>query len=200
MVNVSCGDLCRLLHFGSHPVKLVASQCLLELLTRISPQSFFSGGHLRSMAAVTEGLVFYEDPTVAMNCGLCSSIILQWEKKKKKNKNPAREFKWCRLIMEELTLLLVAPGLASRSFKAQHKSAAHIAKALLGSSDRAPEWMASLFNPPCVSGIIKSLSPSNLTAEMVELFRELAAAGFLDEDQAAALRQVLQVSPFLKYF
>ncbi|CAA6667927.1 unnamed protein product [Spirodela intermedia] len=159
VINISCGDLCRLLHYGSYLIKLVASQCLLELLTRITPQSLFSSEHLRSMAAVTEGLVFYADPTVAMNCGLCSSIILQWEKKRTRRK----------------TLIS-------------------------GSYCQCPPWI--IRSSPRVDGV--PVQPSlrlrhnqkpltqQRDGEMVELFRELAAGGFLDEEQAAGLRQVFQ--------
>ena len=133
-----CHDLCRLIHFGSSLIKLVASQCLVELLTRISDQRNGKNDELRcslryleSMMAVTEGLLFYGDTTVATNCSVCFSIILGWEKFGLQEKRAIKDSKWCRLVMEELAMTLAAPGLASRSFTNQHKPAAHVAVALL---------------------------------------------------------------------
>ena len=189
MIKISCVDLCRLLHYGSHAVKLVSSQCLLEILTRISPNRIGAQCEsrlLRSMLTITEGLVFYEDIRVAMNCGICSSVILGWD-----NQKSTVNVKWCRFIMEELTLLLVAPGLASESFKAQHKPMVYIATALLGSAQLSA-WVKSLFCPTCISGIIKSLSPGNVTPEIVELFRYLSQGKLVDEEQSSALRQIFQ--------
>ncbi|XXG85484.1 hypothetical protein AAC387_Pa11g0560 [Persea americana] len=72
-----CHDLFRLIHFGSPPIKLVALQCLLELLTKISDQGKNKVDelncpvrYLQSMAAVLQDLVFCGDNEVAMNCGL----------------------------------------------------------------------------------------------------------------------------------
>ncbi|KAK9932918.1 hypothetical protein M0R45_020137 [Rubus argutus] len=85
-IGIYCHDLCRLMHFGSPVVKLAASYCLLELFTRISEQRNRTGEelvcatkYLRSVMAVLEGLVFYSDLRVAMNCGLCLSMIMGWE-------------------------------------------------------------------------------------------------------------------------
>ncbi|KAH7683029.1 Armadillo-like helical-containing protein [Dioscorea alata] len=75
VMRIQCNDLCRLVHFGSSLVKLVASQCLVELLSRISDQTSKNEGskcsarYLESMMALTEGLLFYDDSTVAANCG-----------------------------------------------------------------------------------------------------------------------------------
>ncbi|KAJ0988933.1 hypothetical protein J5N97_007289 [Dioscorea zingiberensis] len=173
VIHIRCHDLCRLIHFGSSLVKLVASQCLLELLTGISDQRTSKNNELRcsarsleSMMAVTEGLVFYHDSTVAVNCGASLSIILGWEKLEMQDKRVIKNSKWCRLVMEELALTLAAPGLASRSFTNQHKAPAHVAVALLR-LDQVPEWMPSIFNSSCISGIISNLSASNVTRKLV---------------------------------
>ncbi|MQL90768.1 hypothetical protein Taro_023379 [Colocasia esculenta] len=199
VMRIPCHDLCRLLHYGSHPIKLVASQCLLELLTKISEQRTkthnnltFSGVYLRSIMAVTMGLVFHGDSKVAMNCGLCSSMILGWGKLRSEENNMVKDFKWCRLVIEELTLYLAAPGLASRSFTNNHKPAAHIAVALLR-SDEVPEWLGSVLDTRCISSIIKNLSVNNITPEMVELFRELASRGQMNKEQIAGLEKLFQV-------
>lgn len=109
VICIYCHDLCKLIHFGSTSIKLVASQCLLELLTRISSyhkeklhdKLRCSMRYLQSIIAVVEGLVFYEDSTVATNCGLCLSKVLGWGKKMKTmEKKSIKIPKWSKLIIE----------------------------------------------------------------------------------------------------
>ncbi|EHA8588514.1 protein PRD1 [Cocos nucifera] len=194
-----CHDFCRLIHFGSSLIKLVASQCLVELLTRISDQRNGKKDELRcslryleSMMAVTEGLLFYGDTTVATNCAVCFSIILGWEKFGLQEKRAIKDSKWCRLVMEELAMTLAAPGLASRSFTNQHKPAARVAVALL-KLDQVPGWMKSVFDTSSISGIIDNLSASNMTAEMVRLFTELMTRKYMNKEQVSALHHLFQV-------
>nr|CAD1820331.1 unnamed protein product [Ananas comosus var. bracteatus] len=158
VLSIKCHDLCRLLYSGSSLVKLVASQCLLELLTRISEQRNSKGDELRcswryleSMMAVIEGLLFYGDYLVARNCGMCFAMILGWEKFGLVEKRAIKDSKWCRIVMEEFVMALAAPGLTSRCFTNQHKPAAYMAVTLL-KLDRVPEWMKSLFDSSCISG------------------------------------------------
>jgi hypothetical protein len=60
-VSIPCHDLCRLLlHFGSPPVKLVASYCLLELITGLSEQRNTSHEELkRILGKLTESGTAY---------------------------------------------------------------------------------------------------------------------------------------------
>ncbi|KAL5703103.1 hypothetical protein ACHQM5_028237 [Ranunculus cassubicifolius] len=192
VLGVCCHDLCRLLHFGSPPVKLVASYCLLELLTGISDQIDelkCSSGYLMSMLAVLEGLVFDADITLAINCSLCISTILGL---KLHEPLVARDSRWSRLIIEELALSLTAPGLASKSFTNQHKAATHVTIALLR-LDQVPSWMTSVFDSSCISGIVRNLSASNVSAEMVQLFRVLMVGDYLKKEHTVGLNHVFQV-------
>ncbi|KAJ8648829.1 hypothetical protein MRB53_001852 [Persea americana] len=198
VICIRCHDLCRLIHFGSSPIKLVASQCLLELLTKISDQGKnkvdelnCSVRYLQSMVAVLQGLVFCGDNEVAMNCGLCLSTILGWENLAVKEKRVIEGDRWFRLLMEELALSLSAPGLAAKSFTNQHKPAAHIAISLL-KLDRPQEWMRSVFDHSCISAIVSNLSASNVSVEMVQLFRELVLHEYLNEEQIMDLNHVFQ--------
>ncbi|KAI3996709.1 hypothetical protein MKX01_041009 [Papaver californicum] len=181
MICIHCHDLCRLLHFGTPSVKLLASHCLLELLSRISDQRSktcdeinCSVKYLKSVMAVLEGLVFVNDVRVAINCGLCLSTILGWEKPR-----VIEDSKWCRLIVEELALSLAAPSLASKLFTNQHKAATHVAVALLR-LDPVPRWMRS------------NLSANNVTEEMVRLFRALLISDYLKTEQIDGLNNVFQ--------
>ncbi|KAI3869080.1 hypothetical protein MKX03_005022 [Papaver bracteatum] len=193
MICIQCHDLCRLLHFGTPLVKLLASHCLLELLRRISDQRSktcdklnCSVKYLKSVMAVLEGLVFDNDVRVAINCGLCLSTILGWEKPR-----VIEDSKWCRIIVEELALSLAAPSLASKLFTNQHKAASHVAVALLR-LDPVPRWMRSVFNCSCISGIVKNLSANNVTEEMVRLFRALLISDYLKPEQIEGLNNVFQ--------
>ncbi|PIA29814.1 hypothetical protein AQUCO_05800113v1 [Aquilegia coerulea] len=196
VICIRCHDLCRLLHFGSPQVKLVASHCLLELLTRISDQRCpgldelkCSVGYVMSILAVLQGLVFDSDIRVAINCGICISTILGWDIQERKL---TRDDKWSRLVVEELSLSFTAPGLASKSFTNQHKAATHIAVALLR-LNQVPAWMKSVFNSSCISGIVKNLSASNVSAEMVQLFLMLLVSDYLSKEHVACLNHVFQV-------
>lgn len=198
-IGIRCHDLCRLMHFGSPLVKLVASYSLLESLTRLSDQQYkmqlevkCTMGYLKSVIAVLEGLIFYSDLRVALNCGLCLSIILGWEKLDMQETTMIEKIS-CRLIVEELAMSLAAPCLASKSFINHHKPAIHVAVALL-KLQKIPEWMRSIFDDTCISGIVKNLSASNLSTEIVFLFRELLNSGFLKTEQIADLHRVLQVT------
>ncbi|KAL5997209.1 hypothetical protein ACLOJK_008139 [Asimina triloba] len=188
--------LLLLIYFGPTSVKLIASHCLLKLLTRITDQRNrrqdelkCSVKYLQSVMAVLEGSVFYGDTGVAMNCALCLSLILGWEKLGAQEKKAIKEDKWCRVLIEELALSLAAPSLGSKSFTNQCKPATHIAVALLR-VDQAQEWMRSVFDGPCISGIIGNLSAGNMSVDIAWLFRELVAFNYLNEEQVEGLSRV----------
>ncbi|XP_020522939.1 protein PRD1 isoform X3 [Amborella trichopoda] len=199
VISVRCHDLCRLIHFGSSSTKLIASSCLLELLTNTSSQRNrttnernCSVGYIQSVMAVLEGLVFHEDVNISMSCSLCLSILLGWEKFGPNEKRAVHEDKWCRFLMEELALSLAAPSMASRSLMNQHRPLAHLAIALLR-LERVPTWMKSVFEAVSLSGIISNLSASKVTVEMVLLFQELLRCGYLTAEQIRGLHSVFQV-------
>ncbi|XP_039772409.1 protein PUTATIVE RECOMBINATION INITIATION DEFECT 1-like [Panicum virgatum] len=199
VLGIPCHDLCRLMHFGPPSIKLIASQCLLELLMRISDQRTCTNAELRcsvrylkSIIAVTEGLVFSEDSKVAGNCGACLSVILGWEKFGSQEKVATRESKWFRLIMEEFAVALTAPGLTSKSFTNQQKFAANLAVSLLRLS-QVPDWLTSLFDSHLIYGIVANLSARNVTAEIVNLFSELMARKYLSQEHIVALHNLFQV-------
>ncbi|KAB1213495.1 Protein PRD1 [Morella rubra] len=197
-IGIHCRDLCRLMHFGSSPVKLVASYSLLELLTRLSDQRYEKHFELRctikflmSIIAVLQGLIFYSHLGVAMNCGLCLSIILGWEMLDMQETTMIEKNSWSRLIVEELAMSLAAPCLAPKSFINYHKPAIPVAVTLL-KLQKIPGWMRSVFDDTCISCIIESLSASKLSTEMVFLLRELMNSDFLKAEQIANLNRVLQ--------
>ncbi|XP_040996835.1 protein PUTATIVE RECOMBINATION INITIATION DEFECT 1 isoform X3 [Juglans microcarpa x Juglans regia] len=197
-IGIHCHDLCRLMHFGSSLVKLVASYSLLQLLTRLSDQrdkNHFelkcTVGYLMSVIDILEGLIFYSDLRVAMNCGLCLSIILGWEMLDMQKTTLIEKNSWCRLIVEELAMSLAAPCLATKSFINHHKPAIHVAVALL-KLQKVPGWMRSVFNDTCISCIIENLSATNVNTEMVFLFRELLNSEYLKTAHIANLNRVLQ--------
>lgn len=199
-IGIYCHDLCRLMHFGSPVVKLAASYCLLELFTRISEQRNRTGEelvcatkYLRSIMAVLEGSVFYSDLRVAMNCGLCLSMIMGWELPDMRETGVNAKNTWSRMIVEELAMSLAVPCLASKSFIILHKPAIHVAVALLKLQE-TPEWMRSVFDDSCLSGIIENLAANNLSTEIVLLFRALLNSKFLTAEQIASLNQLLQVN------
>ncbi|KAL1807105.1 hypothetical protein ACET3Z_030173 [Daucus carota] len=196
-ISIPCHDLCRLIYFGSPPVKLVASYCLLELLTRISeeertePEKFNCNScYLKSLIAVLEGMLHYSDIRVAMNCSLCLSIILGWQKQDISAQVFGRN-NWCRFIIEELVMSLAVPCLASKTLPIHHKPAVHVAVALL-KLQNIPQWMSSVFDDSSILGIVKNLSASNLSPEMVLLFRVLLTSGYLKADQVAVLNRLFQ--------
>ncbi|XP_049932551.1 protein PUTATIVE RECOMBINATION INITIATION DEFECT 1 [Nymphaea colorata] len=195
---INCQDICRLIHFGSSSMKLVASHYLLELLIKISEEKRSnpheikcSVEYLQSLIALLQGLVFYSDIRVAMNCALCLSMILGWENFGWHEKQAINKDKWCRVIMEELALLLGTPSLASKTFTNQYKPAVYIAAALL-KSEPTPRWIKSVFDNACISVIINNLSSINISVEIVQLFRELARSGYLNQEHINRLHHVFQ--------
>ncbi|XP_022722512.1 protein PRD1 isoform X2 [Durio zibethinus] len=196
-INIHCHDLCRLIHFGSPMVKLVASSCLLEFLSGISYQKKWKHeelqccmGYLMSIMTVLEGLVFYDDFRVAMNCCLCLSIILGWAQPDMQESAAARS-NWYRLIVEEMTMSMAVPYLASKSFSNHHKPAVHVTVALL-KLQKIPRWMRTVFDGLSISGIIDNLKVMDVSPEMVLLFRALLNSGFLKAEHIASLNHVLQ--------
>ncbi|GJN37182.1 hypothetical protein PR202_gb26109 [Eleusine coracana subsp. coracana] len=187
------------MHFGPSSVKLIASQCLLELLTRISDKRISlnaelqcSVKYLKSVIAVIEGLVFSEDSKVADNCGACLSLILGWEKFGMQENMVVRESKWFRLIMEEFAVSLTSPGLTSKYFTNKQKFAAKLAVSLLKLT-HVPDWLTSLFDNHLISGVVANLSPRIVTPEIVILFGELMARKFLSQDDIAVLHNLFQL-------
>lgn len=206
LICIHCHDLCRLMHYGSPFVKLVTSYNLLELFTRISDQRIrkceelkCTIEYLKSVMTVLEGLVIYSDFRVAVNCGLCLSMILGWEILDMQETSVIGKNNWSRLIIEELATSIAVPCLASRSSVNHHKPAICLAIGLL-KLRKAPGWMSSVFDDSCISGIIENLTASNVSTEIVLLFQELLNAEFLKTEQIAALNQVFQVTIFSLLF
>ncbi|XP_059290896.1 protein PUTATIVE RECOMBINATION INITIATION DEFECT 1 [Lycium ferocissimum] len=196
-ISIQCHDLCKLLHFGSIPVKLLSSQYLLELFSGIEDERSrksdtleFRTDYLLSIMAVLEGQIFSSDMSVAMNCSLCLSMLIEWQDAETEVLAIQRN-NWCRFIVEELVMSLAAPSLASKSFMIHHKPAIHIAVALLRRK-KVPQWMTSIFDESCIFSIARNITNSNLSAELVFLLRELLNYGFLSDEQVAALNQVFQ--------
>ncbi|KAM0038245.1 hypothetical protein Hdeb2414_s0013g00412581 [Helianthus debilis subsp. tardiflorus] len=193
-ISIHCHDLCRLLHFGSTPVKLLSSYCLLELFQRITDQKSKEPDkvkvkqnthHIRSIISILQGSIFHSDIRVATNCALCISMAVDWEQQVETNN-------WYRLITEELVMTLAVSGRVSKSIMIHHKPAVEIAVLML-KQQQVPEWISNMFDDSCISGIIQNLSASNITREMVMLFRELIRSGHLkDSKHIACLNQLFQ--------
>ncbi|KAJ8553823.1 hypothetical protein K7X08_024501 [Anisodus acutangulus] len=196
-ISIQCHDLCKLLHFGSIPIKLLSSQYLLELFNGIEDERSRKQDTLKirtdyslSIMAVLQGQIFSSDMTVAMNCSLCLSMLIGWQDAETEVSAIQRN-NWCRFIVEELVMSLAAPSLTSKSFMIHHKPAIHIAVALLRGK-KAPQWMTSIFDESCISAITRNVTNSNLSAELVFLLKLLLNYGFLNDEQIAALNQVFQ--------
>ena len=202
LIGIPCHDLCRLMYFGPPLIKLVASHCLLEMFAGISDQINTepeelkcTAEYLMSVITILQGFVFYEDQRVALNCSLCVSLVLGCETMDTHEKVVNRRNSWSRLIVEELAVSLSSPSLASRSFISHHKPAIHVAIALL-KQDKVPDWMGSVFDENCVSGIIENLTVGNVSSEIVVLFGELRSQGLLKTEQLGSLSRVLQVPTY----
>ncbi|XP_027337587.1 protein PRD1 [Abrus precatorius] len=196
-IGIRCHDLCRLMHFGSPVIKIAASYSLLELFHRISDQINSKHeelkctvGYLMSIRSILEGLLFYNDPRVATNCAVCLSMLMGWGKLAKETKLLG-ESSWCRLIIEEMTVSLAGPAVASQSFLNSQEPGVLIAIALL-KLRKIPQWMRSVFNNTCISGILENLASSNVSLEILILFRELLKSDFLNAEQIATINQMLQ--------
>ena len=186
-------------------VKLVASSCLLEFLSGISYQKKgkheelqYCMGYLMSIMTVLEGLVFYDDIRVGMNCCLCLSIILGWEQLDMQESGAARS-NWYRLIVEEMAMSMAVPCLASKSFINHHKPAVHVTVALL-KLQKIPGWMRTVFDDLSISSIIDNLKVMDVSPAMVLLFRALMNSGFLKAEHIACLNHVLQVILYIYSF
>ncbi|KAK4404127.1 protein putative RECOMBINATION INITIATION DEFECT 1 [Sesamum angolense] len=150
-VSIRCHDLCKLMHFGSAPVKLIASFCLVELFNGISDYTSrtlvdlkLREGYLSSISAVLEGLIFFNDIRVALNCSLCFSSLTTWRELQVEPMILEKDH-WCRLIVEELVMSLSTPSLTTKSLMIHHKPAANVAVALLKLSE-TPSWMTKVFD------------------------------------------------------
>ncbi|KAK8571600.1 hypothetical protein V6N13_047267 [Hibiscus sabdariffa] len=197
-INIHCHDLCRMIHFGSPIVKLVASSCLLEFLSGISYQkkgkpvvSQCFMGYLTTVMTVLEGQVFNDDIRVAMNCCLCLSIILGWEKELEMQESGVVRSNWYRLIVEEMAMSMAVPCLASKSFINHHKPAVHLTVALL-KLEKIPGWMQTVFDDLSISSIIENLKAVDVSPEMVLLFRALLNSRFLKAEHITSLNIVFQ--------
>ncbi|PKI70238.1 hypothetical protein CRG98_009370 [Punica granatum] len=157
-----------------------------------------SSVYLKSVMAVLEGLLFYNDSRVAVNCGQCLSMIFEWEMVRSGTKKVAEKNKWCRLIVEELAMSLAVPSLVSKSCSNNHKASIYMAIALL-KQEKVPGWMRSVFDDACISGILQNLSGSCLSTELILLFRELLNVGFLTAEHIGSLNRVLQECRKLMY-
>ncbi|KAH6816259.1 hypothetical protein C2S51_021079 [Perilla frutescens var. frutescens] len=195
-LSIHCRDLCKMIHFGSTQVKLIASFCLSELFMGLQDYAIrkavdlkFRDGYLLSISSVLEGLIFFGDIRVALNCSRCLSALMTWEQLKVESVL-AERYGWCRLIVEELVMSLSVPTL-TKSLMIHHKPAANVAVALLKHS-KGSSWMTKVFDDSSIGNIIQNLSADNLTTELVTLFRELLCSGLLNSTHVADLTRVFQ--------
>ncbi|GER27846.1 protein PRD1 [Striga asiatica] len=198
--SIQCRDLCKLMHFGSAPTKLTASFCLVELFASLSEytenelvQLNITQGYLLSVSAILEGLIFFGDIRVALNCSYCLSTLMSWKQPKIE-----KSAGWCRLIVEELVLSLCASSLTSKSSLTHNKPAAIAAAALL-KLPQVPSWMSKVFDEPSIGCIIQNICPSNMNVELVVLFRELLHLGYLNSAHVANLSRTFQACRTLVY-
>ncbi|KAK6161644.1 hypothetical protein DH2020_005025 [Rehmannia glutinosa] len=198
-LSIRCHDLCKLMHFGSAPVKLGASFCLMELFTGISEYTSkkpvnlnIKDGYLLSISAVLEGLIFFGDIRVALNCSQCLSTLMTWKQLKIESMFSEKD-NWCRLIVEELVMSLCTPSVTSKSSMIHHKPALNVAVALLKLS-KVPSWMTKVFDESSIGSIIQNISASSINTELVVLFRELLDSGHLNSAHVADLNRMFQAS------
>ncbi|TYK01656.1 protein PRD1 isoform X1 [Cucumis melo var. makuwa] len=196
-ICISCHDLCRLLHFGSTSIKLMASYCLFELFTQLSDQRTSkqeelkcNTNYLRSVITTLEGLVVYGNQRVATNCSLCLSMVLGWKEMEMLEARVTVKNKWCRFIVEELVASISRPCLVSNTFTEERPSI-YVAVALL-KLQKDFGWMRSIFHEACISRIIENVTISNLSPELVTLFRELLNSEFMLADHISNLNLALQ--------
>ncbi|KAF8085132.1 hypothetical protein N665_0679s0008 [Sinapis alba] len=199
VVCIHCHNLCRLMHFGTPQIKLMASYCLLELFTGLSQQIDIrkeqlrcSSSYLKAVKAVLSGLVFYDDIRVAINSALCLSMILGWEEMEGRTEM-LKTSSWYRFITEEMSVSLAMPCSASNTFVNHHKPAVYVTVAMLRLKNK-PAWLRSVFDESCISSMIQNLNGTNITSEIVILFRELMQAQLLNSDQVTKLDLVFLAS------
>ncbi|XP_033142017.1 protein PUTATIVE RECOMBINATION INITIATION DEFECT 1 isoform X2 [Brassica rapa] len=199
VVCIHCHNLCRLMHFGTPQIKLMASYCLLELFTGLSQQIDIrkeqlrcSSSYLKAMKAVLCGLVFYDDIRVATNSALCLSMIIGWEDMEGRTEM-LKTCSWYRFITEEMSVSLAMPCSASNTFVNHHKPAVYVTVAMLRLKNK-PVWLRSVFDESCISSMIQNLNVTNISSEIVILFRELIQAQLLNSDQVTKLNLVFLAS------
>ncbi|XP_010532711.1 PREDICTED: protein PRD1 [Tarenaya hassleriana] len=201
VIGVYCHDLCRLMHFGSPVIKLIASYCLLELFTELSEHITAENERLRcslsyikSVKAVLVGLIFYEDIRVAINSALCLSIILGLEDMEMEERGETlTTSSWYRLIAEKMSVYLAVPCLPSKVFITHHKPAIYVTVALLKLRNK-PGWLRNVLDESCVSRMIQNLTPTNISSEIVLLFREFRRSQYLNTEQIAMLNHIFLAS------
>lgn len=203
-LSIRCHDLCKLMHFGSAPIKVLASFCLVELFDGVSDDTSrkvvelkFGEGYLLSLSSVLEGLILFDDIRVALNCSQCLSSLMTW--KLLRIESMFSEDNWCRLIVEELVMSLCTSTLTSSSFRIHQKPALIVAVALLQLS-KLPSWVAKVFTSSSIQRIIENISPSNVDIELVILFRELLDSGHLNSAHVSQLSRVFQVMEKMHLF
>ncbi|KAG2331535.1 hypothetical protein Bca52824_002715 [Brassica carinata] len=199
VVCIHCHNLCRLMHFGTPQIKLMASYCLLELFTGLSEQIDIrkeqlrcSSSYLKSTKAVLSGLVFYDDIRVATNSALCLSMIIGWEDTEGRTEM-LKTSSCYRFITEEMSVSLAMPCSASNTFVNHHKPAVYVTVAMLRLKNK-PAWLKSVFDESCISSMIQNLNGTNISSEIVILFGELMQAQLLNSDQVTKLNLVFLAS------
>ncbi|EOA15915.1 hypothetical protein CARUB_v10004006mg [Capsella rubella] len=197
VVCIHCHNFCRLMHFGTPQIKLIASCCLLELFTGLSQQIDIkneqlrcSSGYLKSVKAVLGGLVFCDDIRVATNSALCLSMILGWEDMEGRTEM-LKTSSWYRFIAEEMSVSLAMPCSASNTFVNHHKPAVYVTVAMLRLKNK-PAWLRTVFDESCISSMIQNLNGMNISREIVILFRELMQAELLNSEQVTKLNRSFQ--------
>ncbi|CAN8324417.1 unnamed protein product [Cochlearia groenlandica] len=196
-ICIHCHNLCKLMQFGTPQIKLMTSYCLLELFTALSEQIETKNeqlrcpsSYLKSMKAVLGGLVFYDDIRVATNSALCLSMILRWEDMKVRTEM-LKTSPWYRFIAEEMSVSLAMPCSASSTFVNQHKPAVYLTVAMLRLKNK-PAWLRTVFDEFCITSMIQNLDGTNISSEIIMLFRELLLAQLLNPEHVVKLIRVFQ--------
>jgi hypothetical protein len=202
-------DLCRILHFGPLPIKVLASSILVEIFSQLSGTSRHenhsstskksivqaSTSDLKALTMIFQESLFGDNELLQANASFCLSQLLTTNCLNLQQISVVQGSPWFRMLAEDLMATLSLPHRQGATIC--YGKNCHIAPLVSAILQMCPsyDWLASVFNPQAMSQVIANLQwTENITPGVVSVLTALLNAHLLDSEHVQSIQVLFQVN------
>jgi hypothetical protein len=202
-------DLCRILHFGPHPIKILASSILVEIFSQLSGTSRHenhsstskksivqaSTSDLKALTMIFQESLFGDNELLQANASFCLSQLLTTNCLNLQQISVVQGSPWFRMLAEDLMATLSLPHRQGSTIC--YGKNCYIAPLVSAILQMCPsyDWLASVFNPQAMSQVIANLQwTENITPGVVSVLTALLNANLLDSEHVQSIQVLFQVN------
>lgn len=197
--RISYQHVCRLLCFSKHKLQILASSCLVELLSHVTETNGklqenlaeCSVNHQRSVMIILQGVAIESDGLLKKNACICMMKLLATNVLNPKQREAITRSPWYKTVADELLLSLARVQVGVT----ENEGAGFLASILSAILCVSPQykWVPSVFNPEILTAVVEKFKTTqHITVGTVDFTLELLKRGFFDREQVQTLRDLYQ--------